>query len=161
MFARGFPSSYRAALSASCKDFANSNYSRTYATPGGRGCTGLLVRPLPQLFCFPYLRKNGGIHPPQKCRRADIRSLSAFRLSVLCVSAVSPSLSSPLATRLSAVASANADHFRGHTNVTAAGGRSVLQRCFNLRGAAARTSASNACAWSKGSERRKRSARRP
>src|SRR5882724_7362339 len=26
-----------------------SNYSRTYATPWGEGCTGLLVRPFPQL----------------------------------------------------------------------------------------------------------------
>ena len=26
----------------------------------------------PQLFCFPYLRKNRGVVPPQKCRRADI-----------------------------------------------------------------------------------------
>ena len=51
-------------------------------------------------------------------------------------------------------------HFRGHTNVTAAGGRSVLQRCFSLRGAAASIAASNGCAWSKGRERRKRSARR-
>jgi hypothetical protein len=51
-------------------------------------------------------------------------------------------------------------HFRGQTNVTAAGGRSVLQRCFSLRGAAASISASNGWAWSKGRERRKRSARR-
>ena len=51
-------------------------------------------------------------------------------------------------------------HFRGHTNVTAAGGRSVLQRYFSLRGAAASIAASNGCAWSNGRERRKRSARR-
>jgi hypothetical protein len=49
---------------------------------------------------------------------------------------------------------------RGHTNVTAAGGRSVLQRCFSLRGAAASIAASNGWAWSKARERRKRSARR-
>jgi hypothetical protein len=36
-FARGFLSLHRAALSASCKDSANSNHSRTYATPG-EGC---------------------------------------------------------------------------------------------------------------------------
>src|SRR6267142_4678763 len=92
---------------------AKSCYSRTYVTHRGWGYTGPQVRPLPQIFCFPYLLKNGGIHPPQKCRRADIRSLStpnpdsrrtnasadpplslrnlfsACRLSVLCVSAVS------------------------------------------------------------------------
>ena len=150
---------------------AKSCYSRTYATPGGREYTGPQVRPLPQLFCFPYLRKNGGIHPLQKCRRADIRSLStpnpdsrrtnasadprlslrnifsAFRLSVLCVSAVSlSSLFSTLATPVSAVASAKADHFRGQTKVSAAGGRRVLHRCFSLRGAAASIPASNSCA---------------
>src|SRR5437899_2992845 len=51
-------------------------------------------------------------------------------------------------------------YVRGQTNVSAAGGRSVLQRCFNLRGAAASIAASNDRAWSKGRERRKRSARR-
>src|SRR5882724_8711132 len=150
---------------------AKSCYSRTYVTYRGWGCTGLLVRPLPQLSCFPYLRKNGGIHPTQKCRRADIRSLatpnpdprrtnasavprlslrnifSAFRLSALCVSAVSlSSLFSTLATPVSAVASAKADHFRGQTKVSAAGGRRVLHRCFSLRGAAASIPASNSCA---------------
>jgi hypothetical protein len=35
MFARGFLSLHRAVLSASLKNSANSNYSRTYATPGG------------------------------------------------------------------------------------------------------------------------------
>src|SRR5579859_1355186 len=59
-FARGFLSSRRATLSASLKNSANSNYSRTYVPPPGRGYTGLLVRPFPQLFCFPYLRKNRG-----------------------------------------------------------------------------------------------------
>jgi hypothetical protein len=122
MIARGILSFYPAPLPASCTISANPNYSRTYASPRGRGYTGPLVRPLPQLFCFPYLRKNGGIHARQKCRRAEIRSLtapnpdsrrtsasgsprlslrnlfSAFRLSALCVSAVSPSsLYSPLA----------------------------------------------------------------
>lgn len=65
MFARGFLSLHRAALSASRKNSANSNYSRTYATPRGRGCTGVLVRPLPQLLSFPYLRKNRGVHTPK------------------------------------------------------------------------------------------------
>src|SRR5258708_1221597 len=88
---------------------AKSCYSRTYVTHRGWGYTGPQVRPLPQIFCFPYIRKNGRIHPLQKCRRADIRSLStpnpdsrrtnasadpplslrnlfsACRLSVLCV----------------------------------------------------------------------------
>ena len=150
---------------------AKSCYSRTYVTHRGWGYTGPQVRPLPQLFCFPYLRKNGGIHPLQKCRRADIRApstpnpdsrrtnasadpplslrnlFSAFRLSVLCISAVSlSSLFSTLATQVSAIASAKADHFRGQTNVSAAGGRSVLQRYFSLRGAEARIAASNSCA---------------
>jgi hypothetical protein len=52
------------------------------------------------------------------------------------------------------------NHFRGHTNVNEAGGRRVLQRYFSLRGAAARSAASNGWAWSKGREMRKRSARR-
>jgi hypothetical protein len=64
--ARGWLSLHRAALSASRKNSANSNYSRTYAPPGGGGCTGLLVRPLPQLFCFPYIRKNRGVYPHAK-----------------------------------------------------------------------------------------------
>jgi len=51
-------------------------------------------------------------------------------------------------------------YLRGQTNVTAAGGRRVLQRYFSLRGAAARIAASNCWAWSKGRERRNRSARR-
>src|SRR5580765_2643121 len=106
MFARGFISSHRAALSASRKHSANSNYSRTYATPGGRGCTGLLVRPLPLLYLIYLL----------------------YLLYFL--------------------------YFRGHTNVSAAGGRSVLQRCLSLRGAAARSAARSCWAWSKGRERR-------
>jgi hypothetical protein len=61
-FARGVLSLHRAALSASRNNSANSNYSRTYATPGVGGCTGLLVRPLPQLFCFPYIRKYRGMY---------------------------------------------------------------------------------------------------
>jgi len=36
-FARGFLSLHRAALSASRRNSANSNYSRTYGTPGGGG----------------------------------------------------------------------------------------------------------------------------
>jgi hypothetical protein len=231
MLARGFLSLHRAALSASFKNSANSNYSRTYPTPQGEGNTGLLVRPFPQLLCFPCLRKNRGVRgmskqnsflpsrlfrPLKQCRRADICSLfspnphsrlsflsitcalfhfpyhthplslqylphsfpknpgvphsghtnasdgpsfslrnlySVFRLSVLCVSAVSPSsLYSPLPSL--------AIHFRGQTNVTAAGGRSVLQRCFSLRGEAASIAASKSCALSKGREMRKRSARR-
>src|SRR5882762_10075539 len=91
MFAREFLSSHRATLSASRKDSANSNYSRTYTTPGGWGHTGLQVRPFPQLLCFPYVHKNSGVGgmskqssfsavspyfgPPQKCRRADISPL--------------------------------------------------------------------------------------
>ncbi len=146
---------------------AKSCYSRTYVTYRGWGCTGLLVRPLPQLFYFPYLRKNGGYTPSKNVGaptfalstpnldsrrtnasadpRLSLRNIfSAFRLSVLCVSAVSlSSLFSTLATQVSAVASAKADHFRGQTNVSAAGGRSVLQRCFSLRGAAASIPASN------------------
>src|SRR6267378_8333405 len=61
MFAREFLSSHRATLSASRKDSANSNYSRTYTTPGGWGHTGLQVRPSPQLLCFPYVHKNSGV----------------------------------------------------------------------------------------------------
>src|SRR6267378_1292627 len=61
MFAREFLSSHRATLSASRKDSANSNYSRTYTTPGGWGHTGLQVRPFTQLLCFPYVHKNSGV----------------------------------------------------------------------------------------------------
>src|SRR5882762_4961687 len=115
--------------------------------------------------------KKRGVYPSGHTNAPDdprlpLRNLfSALRLSELCVSAVSPSSPFP---RLSAVASAKADHFthpptnhfRGHTNVTAAGARSVLHRYFSLRGAAARIAASNGWAWSKGREMRKRSARR-
>jgi hypothetical protein len=80
-----------------------------------------------------------------------------------------PTLVTPIPPRLlarhsplhpSARQSPITSHFRGQTNVMAAGGRRVLQRCFSLRGAAARIAASNGWAWSNGSERRKRSARR-
>src|SRR6202030_3418298 len=53
----------------------NSNYSHTYATPGGRGCTGLLVRPLPQLLCFPCLRKKGRCTPAKMSARRHLLSL--------------------------------------------------------------------------------------
>jgi hypothetical protein len=57
-------------------------------------------------------------------------------------------------------AAGDAFHFRGQTNVIAAGGRSVLQRYLSLRGAAASIVASNCWAWSNGRETRKKSARR-
>jgi hypothetical protein len=89
----------------------------------------------------------------------SLRNLfSAFRLSVLCVSASLRWV--PLLFTRHFLPLPFTIHFRGHTNVTAAGGRSVLQRCFSLRGAAASISASNCWAWSNGSERRNRSARR-
>src|SRR5579859_6207477 len=81
-FARGFLSSRRATLSASLKNSANSNYSRTYVPPPGRGYTGLLVRPFPQLFCFPYLRKNRGVYPLQNVG-APTFSLSFHPISTL------------------------------------------------------------------------------
>ncbi len=235
-FARGFLSSHRATLSASRKDSANSNHSRAYATPRGRGCTGLQVRPFPQLLCFPYLRKNRGVggmskqssflpsrlfRLPQnnvgaptfalsflpiptlgslsfqflvhsfifritpipypssifrtlspKTRVYPLRSYQCFRRSpsfvkkpLLCVPSqrtlrlCGESLFSLLATR-HFLPLPITNHFRGQTNVTAAGGRSVLQRCFSLRGAAASIAASNGWDWSKGREMRKRSARR-
>ena len=105
------------------------------------------------------LPKNRGVPHPghtnaSKGPPLSLRNIfSAFRLSVLCVSAVSPSsLYSPLLPLTY--------HFRGHTNVRAAGGRSVLQRYFSFRGAAASIASSNSCACSKGRETRKRSARR-
>ena len=60
---------------------AKSCYSRTYVTHRGWGYTGPQVRPLPQLFCFPYLRKNGGI-PPAKmsARRHSLSLYSQSRL---------------------------------------------------------------------------------
>src|SRR5580692_11534430 len=97
-FTRRFLSSHRATLSASRKGFANSNYSCTYATSGGGVCTGLLVGPLPQLLCFPCLRKNRGVggmskqssflpsrlfRTLKKCRRDIFFSLSQSPLSAL------------------------------------------------------------------------------
>ncbi len=214
----------------------NSNYSRTYTTPGGTGHTGLQVRPFPQLLCFPYIRKNSGVggmskqssflpsrlfRPPAKmsARRhfpslfsqsplsllfpfnrlrtlsfsvsylsavlptpsalfyqkpgcTPLRSYQCFRRSpsfvkkpLLCVPSqralrlCGESLFSLLATR-HFLPLPITNHFRGQTNVSAAGGRRVLQRCFSLRGAAASIAGSNCWAWSKGREMRKRSARR-
>jgi len=61
---------------------AKSCYSRTYVTHREWEYTGLLVRPLPQLFYFPHLRKNGGIHPPAKmsARRHSLSLYSQSRL---------------------------------------------------------------------------------
>jgi hypothetical protein len=130
----------------------------------------------PTLFLPPSGHTNASDGP-----RLSLRNLFfAFLLSALCVSAVSPSsLHSPphpsarLRRRPLQKRRRRAKllyliyllyfyflYFRGHTYVSAAGGRSVLQRCFSLRGAAARMAASNGWAWSKGRERRKRSARR-
>jgi hypothetical protein len=76
MFAREFLSSHRAALSASLKNFANSNYSRTYeayscksnysrtyATPGGGGipCSqSEVTNHAPQVLSLRLFRKNRG-----------------------------------------------------------------------------------------------------
>jgi hypothetical protein len=38
--------------------FPKPNYSRTYSTPGGGGCTGLQVRPFPQLALSPLLHTS-------------------------------------------------------------------------------------------------------
>ncbi len=50
--------------------------------------------------------------------------------------------------------------YLGHTNVTDAGGRSVLQRNFSFRGATSSIAASKSCASLKGRETRYKSARR-
>jgi hypothetical protein len=59
-FARRFLSSHRATLSASRKDSANSNYSRTYATPGGGVCTGPWSDRSHNAFVSPAYAKTGG-----------------------------------------------------------------------------------------------------
>ena len=74
-FARGFLSSRRATLSASLKNSANSNYSRTYVPPPGRGVYRSPGQTIPTTLLFPLLtQKQGGV-PFAKCRRADIFSL--------------------------------------------------------------------------------------
>ena len=81
MFARGFLFLHRAALSASLQNFANSNHSRTYATPGwgylafsnrpsqiNRNAShthnfflsGICI-PCPQVLSLRLLRKNRGL----------------------------------------------------------------------------------------------------
>ena len=108
--------------------------------------------------------KTGG-YSPLRSYQCFRRSLAFVRKPLLCVPSqrtlrlCGESLFSLLATR-HFLPLPFTIHFRGHKNVTAAGGRSVLQRCFSLRGAAASSAASNGWAWSKGREMRKRSARR-
>jgi hypothetical protein len=60
-FARRFLSLHRATLSASRKGFANSNYSRTYATPRGVGVYRSPGQTAPATPLFPLLtQKQGG-----------------------------------------------------------------------------------------------------
>ena len=110
--------------------------------------------------------------PPQLQRRRVFNRLRTLSFSVSHRSAFLPTPSAlfvqkpgipppviPIPSR-TGTAKHQLHYFRGQTNVSAAGGRSVLQRYFSLRGAAARSAASNCWAWSKGREMRNRSARR-
>jgi hypothetical protein len=93
MFARGVVSFQPARLPAYSENSAspiiptlarrsrNSNHSRTYGIPGGRGCTGSLVRPIRRAskpFVSPTYAKTEGYAPCGKCRRADIFDFSPY-----------------------------------------------------------------------------------
>src|ERR1700739_913014 len=120
-------------------------------------------------FVSPAYAKTGGCTLPRKCRRADIFDFFPYILRFFaCRLAL---LGPPTEHRAQATIPAPLTVHRsrdagrwplslGQTNVNAAGGRNVLQRYFSLREAAARMAESRGWAWSKGSERRKRSARR-
>src|SRR5579859_4521761 len=156
MFARRFLFLYRADLSAPRKNSANSNYSRTYEIPGvgdipvslSDQFAPLLTRlfplhaiALPATPLFPLHTQKRGVYP-----RKNVGA---------------PTFAPPfLPTLHRSLATGRCPFSLGHTNVTTAGGRNVLQRCSSLRGAAASIAASNCWAWSNGREMRKRSARR-
>jgi hypothetical protein len=61
-FARGFLSLHRAALSASRKNSANSNYSRTYATPRGWGVYQSPGQTAPATLLFPLHTQYRGMY---------------------------------------------------------------------------------------------------
>jgi hypothetical protein len=69
MFARGFLSLHRAPLSASRKNSANSNYSRTYATPGVGGVPVSWSDRSRNSFVSPTYANTGGCTAPKMSAR--------------------------------------------------------------------------------------------